>query len=130
MERFVLLLMRFEPVFTPAGIGNEGNFQGKGALHFLKDQPFHTLFLFRKNREVEFVVYLQNHFALQSFILHPFIDANHGHFNDVGSRTLDGCVDGISLSKAPYGGVVGVDIRQIATAVEHRFGISYLADSL
>ena len=75
-------------------------------------------------------MHLQDHFALQSFGLHPSIDSYHSHFDDVGGRALDGGVDGISFSKTAHGGVMGMNIRQIATAMEHCFGIAFLADNL
>ena len=57
-------LMCFEPVVAPAGIGNQRNTQRKCALHLFHHQPFHALFLFGNDREVQFIVHLQYHLAL------------------------------------------------------------------
>ena len=58
------------------------------------------------------------------------MDAHHGHLDDVGLGALDGRVDGVALGEAPHGGVVGIDVGQIAATVEERLGVALLAGGL
>ena len=81
--------------------------------------------LFWNDTEVEFVVHLKNHLTADAFFLETLEDADHRHLDDVGSSTLDRCIDGIALSKAPYGGIAAVDVGQIAAAVEEGLHIAF-----
>ena len=62
-------------------------------------------FLLGQYREVEFVVHLQYHLALDMLCLETLEDVYHGYFDDVGGSTLDGSIDGVALGKAPDGGI-------------------------
>ena len=95
-------LMGFKPVVTEAGVGNEGNGHVEGVLHLFDDDMLYFFFLVRIDAEVEFVVYLQNHFGTNAFCLKTLEDMNHCHLDDVGSSTLDGRIDGITLGKASH----------------------------
>ena len=45
--------------------------------------------------EHEFVVYLQYHLGAELLLAQPVVNINHGHFDDVGGRALDGGVESI-----------------------------------
>ena len=110
--------MRFEPVFSEAGVGNEGNGEADGALHLFEDDFFDEVFFLREDGEVEFVVYLEDHFALNALGLETIEDTDHRHLDDISCRALNRGVDGVALSEASDGGIVGVDIRQVAATAE------------
>ena len=63
------MLVGFEPVLTEAGVGNEGNGHVEGVLHLFQDDTLNFFLLVRIDAEVEFVVYLENHLALDAFSL-------------------------------------------------------------
>ena len=52
-----------------------------------------------------------------------FINACHGHLDNVGSGALNGGVDG----KGAHGAVVRIDVGQIASAPKQRLGIAFFA---
>ena len=60
--RLLRISMCFEPVGSPSAVGNEWNFEFANRFHFLYNQFFHSFFFFGYNTEIQFVVYLQNHF--------------------------------------------------------------------
>ena len=111
-------LVRLQPVVAETGVGHEGDVKGEGTLHLFENDGLYPTLLLRVNAEVEFVVYLENHLAADSLGLEALVDANHRHLDDVGGGALNGRIDGVTLSKTSDGGVVGVDIRQIATTAE------------
>ena len=115
---FVCLLVGLEPVLSETGIGNERDVQGEGILHLFNHDTLHLFLLLWIDAEVEFVVYLKDHLALDALGLKALENVDHGYLDDIGSCALDRCVDGVALSKAANGGVVGVDIRQIASTAE------------
>ena len=110
--------MGLKPVLAEAGIGNEGNGEADGALHLFEDDFFDALFLFWIDGEVEFVVDLQDHLRTDALGLETVEDTNHGYLDDISRRALYGGVDGIALSEASDGGIVGVDIGQVAATAE------------
>ena len=111
-------LVGLKPVVAEAGVGDEGDGEGEGALHLLKDDGLYTFFFVWEDGEVEFVVDLEDHFALDALGLEALMDANHGYLDDVGSGALNGGIDGVALGKAAHGGVGAVDVGQIATTSE------------
>ena len=123
-------LVGFEPVLAPAAIGNQWYTERIGVLHLLNDDALHLFFLVGIDREVQFVVHLQDHLRTDAFLAETLEDANHRHFDDIGRRALNGCIDGVAFSEVANGGVARVDVGQIATAVEHRLGIAALAGQL
>ena len=108
-----MFLMSFEPIVSPTGICYQRYVQLIGILHFLYYDLLYFLFLFWINREVEFVVYLDDHFALDVFRLEAFEDAHHSHFDNVGLGTLDRSIDGIAFGKSTHSAIVTVDVRQM-----------------
>ena len=94
--------MCLEPVCAPSAVCHERNVERVGVLHLLKDDALHLLFFFRKDAEVEFVVHLKYHFRAYTFRLKALEYFNHGYFDNVGSTSLDGSVDGIPFGIAPY----------------------------
>ena len=52
---------------------------------------------------VEVIMNLKNHAAAKVLLLHPVKDANHGHFDEVCCRSLNGGVDGGALGKLTRG---------------------------
>ena len=117
-------LMCLQPVAAPSGIGCQRNVQLAGVLHFFDDNPFHLFPFFRVDREVKLVVYLQNHFRADAFLLEPFPDAYHRHFDDVGLCSLYRRIDGIPFCEAAYGGVAAVDVGQVTSALYPLIGAS------
>ena len=98
-------LMGLKPVITEAGVGDEGNSHVERILHFLDDDTFHLFLLLRIDREVEFVVYLENHLTLDALGLKAIEDMNHSYLDDIGGSALNRGIDGITLSKASNGGI-------------------------
>ena len=107
--------MGLEPVVAKAGISHEGHSHLEGILHFFDDDMLYLLFFFWIDGEVEFVVNLQDHFTLDSLSFEALEDVNHSHLNDVSSGTLNGSIDGVTLSKTTYDAVGRVDVWQVAT---------------
>ena len=110
--------MCFKPVLTEAGVGDEGNSHVEGILHLFQDDVLHLFLLFRIDAEVEFVVYLENHFRTDVFSLEALENVDHSHLDDVCSSALNGGIDGITLCKATNGSIGRIDIWQIATSSE------------
>ena len=110
--------MGLEPVLTKAGISHQRYIKGEGFLHLFDDDLLHLFLLFWVDAEVQFIVYLQNHLASNAFSLETLMDMNHCHLDDISCCTLDGGIDGISLSKASNCGIMRVNIWQIATTSE------------
>jgi len=54
-------------------------------------------------------------------------NVDHGHLDQVGSRSLDRSVDGRPLGELPHGGRTVVDLRQIAPAAKERCHVSVAA---
>ena len=71
-------------------------------------------------------MYLENHLGTDAFGLHTAVDAHHGNLDDVGCCSLNRRVDGVAFSETTHGGVVGIDVRQIAPTTEKRFGVAFL----
>ena len=90
----------------------------EGILHLFQNDALYLFLLVRIDAEVEFVVYLENHLALDAFSLETLEDMNHCHLDDVGSSPLDGCIDGVTLSKASHHAIGAVDVWKIATTTE------------
>ena len=84
-----------------------------GILHLFDHDFLHFLLFLWINGEVEFVVYLDNHLALDALRLETIEDAHHRHLDDVRLRTLDRGVDGIALGKSTYSSVSTADVWQI-----------------
>ena len=117
--------MCLEPVCAPSAVCHERNVERVGILHLLKDDALHLLFFFRKDAEVEFVVHLKYHFRLYSFGFESPADAYHGYFYYVCRRALYWGVDGVALCEVADGGVVRVDVGQIAAAVEECLRVAF-----
>ena len=81
-----------------------------GILHFLYHDLLYFFFLFRIDGEIEFIVYLDDHFALDAFSFESVEDANHRNLDDVGLRTLDRGIDGIALGKTAYCTIAAIDV--------------------
>ena len=107
--------MGFEPVVAKAGIGNEGDSHLEGVLHFFNDDMFYTFFFFGENGEVEFVVNLENHLALDAFGLETLVDVNHSYLDDISCCALNGGIDGVTFSETTHDAVGRVDVWQVAT---------------
>ena len=74
--------------------------------------------------ENEFVVDGQDHFRFQLLPAHERVNLNHGNFEHVGRAALNGGVHGVALGKQPVGDVARVDVAQVATPAQNRFGVS------
>ena len=122
--------MSLKPVLSEAGICYEWHVQGEGILHLFDDDTLHFLLLLREDGEVKFVVNLQDHLTLDALGLETLMDADHRHLDDISSCSLDGGVDGITLSKATDGGVVGVDIWKITTTPKEGGDVALLTSHL
>ena len=81
--------MGLKPVLTEAGVGNEGNSHVEGVLHLFEDDTLHLFLLFWIDAEVEFVVYLKNHFRADIFTLETLEDVDHSDLDDIGSSALN-----------------------------------------
>lgn len=110
--------MCLEPICAKSRVGHKGNTERESGLHLLKNDALYLLLFFWVDREVEFVVDLKDHLASDALCLKAVEDADHGHLNNISSCTLNGGIDGISLSKTSDGGIVRVDVWQIAATAE------------
>ena len=117
--------MRFQPVYPFTAVGDQGNLQFDCIFHFIQHDLFHFFQFVLVDVEVQFIVYLQDHLALQTFGFETVEDANHGNFDDVGCTALDRSVDRVSFGISPYDRVMGVDIRQETFALVDRLYISF-----
>lgn len=80
----MLFLMRFQPVLSPAGIRNQRNLELIGILHFLYHDFLYLLIFLWINREVEFIVYPDDHLTLDALCLESVEDLHRGNLDDVG----------------------------------------------
>ena len=96
-------------------------------MHFLYYEALELVALFGQDAEVQFVVHLKNHAALETFFSHALVHSYHGHLHDVGGTALYGRVDGIALGISAHYGIVAVYVGQGAAAVEDGFGVPFLA---
>ena len=95
----------------------------EGILHLFENDMLYLLFFIRENREVEFVVYLEDHLALDAFGLKTIEDMDHSYLDDVGCCALNRGVDGVTLSKTTHD-AVGSDTLGLAP-VSFNFSDSY-----
>ena len=116
--------MRFQPVLAPTAVCNEGNGEGISSLHLFHHNLFYLRMFIGQHTEVQFIVHLKNHFRVDSLTFETLVDANHRHFDDVCCTALYRSVDGITLGKTANGGIVTVDVGQIATPMENSLGIT------
>ena len=82
--------MGLQPVVAKAGVSDEGNSHLEGVLHLFDDDTLYLFLLVRIDGEVEFVVYLENHFRTDIFGLETLEDMNHSDLDDIGSSALNG----------------------------------------
>ena len=75
-------------------------------------------------------MHLQYHLRLQTFCLHASVNANHRYLYDVGSTTLNGRVDGVSLCISTNYRVVRVDVWKRTTTLEDSLRVTSLASHL
>ena len=54
-------LMCFQPVLAPSGISYQWDIQRISVLHLLDNNAFHLFTLLREDREVKFIMHLENH---------------------------------------------------------------------
>ena len=128
------VLVCFEPVLAYSTIGDEGDGKSDNALHLLKDNASHLLYLVLGDIEVEFVMHLHNHLRTERFArsgvflgMQTMPDTDHSHLDDVGGSTLDRGINGIALGERTHGGIVGEDVGEVAFAPKERLGIAPLA---
>ncbi len=74
--------------------------------------------------EDELVVDLEEHLRAQAALRQLGVDAVHGDLDDVGGGALDGHVDGDALGGSADHGVVGVDLRHVASTAHERLGVA------
>ena len=125
--------MCLQPVLPFTAVGDQGDLELDGVFHFFEDDLTYFFLLVLADVKVEFVVYLKDHFAFQTFFFETVVDAYHRYLDDVGGATLDRGVDRISFGITAYDGVVRIDVRQVTFAFEYRFDIAFFfcdADTL
>ena len=117
--------MCLQPVLPFTAVGDQGDLELDGVFHFFQNDLTYFFLLVLADVEVEFVVYLKDHFAFQTFFFETVVDAYHRYLDDVGGATLDRGVDRISFGLTAYDGVVRIDVRQVTFAFEYRFDIAF-----
>ena len=70
-------LVCFQPVSSPACVGHEGYGECIGMFHLFHDNAFDKRFLFGIDREIELIMYLQDHFRPDAFLSEAAVDADH-----------------------------------------------------
>ena len=118
------MLVSFEPVLAPPAISFQRYMHTVCVFHFFDNNFFYTFFFFNGNTEVQFVMYLQDHFRPDAFLGEAAVDADHCHFDDVGFASLYRCVDSVALGKSPNGVVARGDVRQVAATMEDGLSIT------
>lgn len=108
--------MGFEPVGAYAAGDFEGDAAAVGFGHVGGDYLLEAWELVGDYVEYEFVVDLHYHARAESGFLDVAVDINHGQLDDVGSRPLQGSVDGIALGIATHHRVARIDVGQVAFA--------------
>jgi len=98
--------MGFKPVSSPSAVSYEGYTEVVGSLHFFDYDFFYRFAFFRHNGEVEFVVNLENHLALEIETLETLVNAYHCNLYDVCSRALYRCIYSVALCKSTYRSIV------------------------
>ena len=84
--------MCLQPVLPFTAVGDQGDLELDGVFHFFQNDLTYFFLLVLADVEVEFVVYLKDHFAFQTFFFETVVDAYHRYLDDVGGATLDGAL--------------------------------------
>jgi len=109
-----------EPVLAVGDFNFKGNVEFDGALHATHEQPLHFIEFTHGGIHNQFVMDLHDQTALHP--AHFSRHVNHGQLDDVGSRSLDGRVDGIALCKGANNGIVAVDVGEGPASAQQGFG--------
>ncbi len=112
--------MRFEPVSAHAVIHHQTDFERGGGLHGFGDDGHDALLLGAEHIDDQFVMHLQDHLRADAFGGETAVYVDHGDLHDVGRRTLNRSVHGVSLGKAAGDGVVRSDVVEVAAPAENR----------
>ena len=90
-------------------------------LHTIRHQAFQEILFGFMAFEIEFVMNLNDHSGHQSFFLNAFLDTDHSHFYNIGSRSLYRSIDGISFRHPSDYGIPGVYVPEITSAAHNCF---------
>ena len=122
--------MGLEPVLSEPRICYERNTQWEGFLHFFDNDTLYLFLLLWVDGEVEFVVYLKDHLALEIFCLETIEDTNHCHLYDISCCALNGGIDGVALCKAANCSIMRVDIWEVSASSEEGSDIALLTSHI
>ena len=114
-------LVGFQPIVTDAALGDEGHGEVDSVLHGTDNYLADLIDLVNRDVEVQFVMHLHDHLRLQVALLEFIMNGDHGNLDDIGSRTLNGCVHGVAFGKSADGTVMRNDVGQVTLAAEERF---------
>ena len=101
-----------------------------GILHLGNDDIADTVDLSGRDVEIELIVDLHRHLRFEAFRFEATMDRDHRHLDDVRSRSLNRCINGIAFRERAHGSILGMDIRQVAFATEERLGVTALPRQL
>src|SRR5512133_4007882 len=113
-----MVSVRLAPVGAVADIDLERYLHLHGPRHLFFDQLFHADQFSFRDLENQFVVDLHDQAAYAALSLNPRVHADHGALDDVGCRTLNRVIDGVTPGKGQHVTVAAVDIRDRQTPAE------------
>ena len=101
----------------------ERHVQRHGQAHLRTHDLLQRLAFPRPDLEDELVMDLEQHPAAHTGVVERLFDIQHGHFDDVGRRALDRCVQRHPLGHLPTLPIVAHQIRQVAPTTEDGLGV-------
>ena len=89
--------MRRQPVRTYADLHLDWDLQRNRRLHLFFDNGAHFFFLAGMEIEHQFVMHLEEHSRIEFSAEQLPVDGDHGEFDHIGGRSLNGRVDRVAL---------------------------------
>src|SRR5579863_5334495 len=96
--------LRLIPILPNFQLNADRYIQVCHTLHDALGKVFGAFKFFDGHLEDELVMHLQDHARLQVLLLDGMLQADHGYFDQVGVRTLDGHVDGFTFDGLAFNG--------------------------
>lgn len=119
--------MRRPPVFADAEINLQGNREAEllpHRFHLVFHQPLRFVQIVIRYFENEFVVDLQNHLYVRQVPVESSVHVDHGHFDQVRRRALDGTVDSHPLAEAALCRIVALQFGNGSAATQNGRGVA------
>src|SRR5256885_5813330 len=121
------LTLRIDPIRSHTDSYNERHSQFRGPFHMAFYQVCGAPLLPFRHLEHELVVHLQQHPRRETALSNRPLDRDHGHFDQVGGRSLEPRVGRSALPERADVGVPGLQLRNVAASPEQRLHVAPLA---